>query len=349
MDIVEAVKMTPFKRSSSWTDDSHLIYGELRESPLHDLMPIAQPGLLSRVTKYGSVGKSLHALGRPFELRPSMEETSDINEDDSVVKLEKKFTSPLIYAASIGVLPAFQYGFNNGDMNTAAVPMRASLGIPVGGRAADDSIWGFCVSVFCLGALIGCTTGASLAELRGRRCALLASSAAFIVGSLLQVISAWTSFGILAMVTGRTVSGVAAGATTVVVPMYLGEISPPHLRGALGTAFQLTCVIAMLLAQVLGFPSLLGTEELWPVYVALVILPGILLFALQGYLVESPRWLISQGSHKNEAAREAIAQLHAVAIDNSGVQLELEMLKETIGGRNTTKKKKRRERICQAV
>jgi len=349
MDIVEAIKAPRWRRSTSWTDDGQFIYGELRESPLHDLMPIAQPGLLSRVTKYGSVGKSLHALGKPFQLKPGMEDIDDIDGDDSMVKLEQKFTHPLICAAAIGVLPAFQYGFNNGDMNTAAVPMRASLGIPVGGLPFNDSVWGFCVSVFCLGALIGCTTGASLAELHGRRCALLVSSAAFVVGSLLQVISAWTSFGILTMIAGRTVSGMAAGSTTVVVPMYLGEISPPHLRGTLGTTFQLTCVIAMLVAQVLGFPSLLGTEQLWPVYVALVALPGIIIFACQGYLVESPRWLISQGSHKNEAAREAIAQLHAVAIDNSGVQLELEMLKETIEGGNRTKPKAEKNGFAQLL
>jgi hypothetical protein len=59
---------------------------------------------------------------------------------------------------------------------------------------------------------------------------------------------AWTRIGLLVL--GRLVTGVACGGSTVVVPMYLGEVSPAHLRGMLGTAFQLTCVIAMTLAQV---------------------------------------------------------------------------------------------------
>ena len=52
------------------------------------------------------------------------------------------------------------------------------------------------------------------------------------------------------LIIGRAVTGIACGGATVVVPIYLGEISPAHLRGTLGTLMQLTCVIGMLVAQV---------------------------------------------------------------------------------------------------
>lgn len=55
-------------------------------------------------------------------------------------------------------------------------------------------------------------------------------------------------------------TGLAAG----LAPMYLTEISPIHLRGAVGTIYQLIIVIAILTSNILGFPSLLGTESLWP-------------------------------------------------------------------------------------
>ena len=66
------------------------------------------------------------------------------------------------------------------------------------------------------------------------------------------------------MIAGRFVTGMACGATTVVVPMYLGEISPPELRGALGTSFQFTICISMCAAQVLGMGEFLGTPDGWP-------------------------------------------------------------------------------------
>ena len=47
------------------------------------------------------------------------------------------------------------------------------------------------------------------------------------------------------MLLGRVIAGMASGATTVVVPIYLGELAPPHLRGAFGVMFQLACVCAL--------------------------------------------------------------------------------------------------------
>ena len=47
--------------------------------------------------------------------------------------------------------------------------------------------------------------------------------------------------------------------------MYLTEISPGHLRGAIGTVYQLVIVISILISNILGLPQMLGTEDLWPV------------------------------------------------------------------------------------
>lgn len=46
--------------------------------------------------------------------------------------------------------------------------------------------------------------------------------------------------------------------------MYLTEISPVHLRGAVGTVYQLIIVIAILIAYVVGFENVLGSDTLWP-------------------------------------------------------------------------------------
>lgn len=43
--------------------------------------------------------------------------------------------------------------------------------------------------------------------------------------------------------------------------MYLGELAPKNLRGALGVVPQLFITIGILVAQLFGFRSLLATEE----------------------------------------------------------------------------------------
>ena len=110
----------------------------------------------------------------------------------------------------------------------------------------------------------------------------------------------------------------------VVVPMYLGEIAPPHLRGTLGSAFLLTAVTGMLLAQVLGLPAALGTREGWPWVLASVTLPAAaqLLF-LAPTLLESPRWLLMAG--RAEDARSTLAALRGCTTAQDAVELEEEL------------------------
>lgn len=321
MDSLRENLLLPVKRRSSW---SHLLYADLRDSPLHNLVPIAQPGVTSRVSHCQSVGKSLEVLGDAF----TPGETSE-----TVVKVQGGYTGPLLVAAAVAVLPALQYGFNAGNMNTASAAMRMGLGIPSGQSQYSDSLWGFCISVFCLGALQGCVVGASLADSFGRRCTLVTASCAYALGALLEAASCLPGraglscgVGVALMILGRAISGTASGATTVVVPMYLGEISPPHLRGAFGTLFQLMACIAMLTAEVLGLPCLLGTQDTWPLYVLLATLPALVLVILQSLLVESPRWLVSQGSDNYEAAQDVLAYLRGELQDDISVTQELDFM-----------------------
>ena len=58
------------------------------------------------------------------------------------------------------------------------------------------------------------------------------------------------------LILGRFVIGVYCGLTTGFVPMYVGEVSPTDLRGALGTLHQLGIVIGILIAQVSPHPWL---------------------------------------------------------------------------------------------
>lgn len=53
----------------------------------------------------------------------------------------------------------------------------------------------------------------------------------------------------------------SAGLSSNVVPMYLGELSPKNLRGAIGIVPQLFITIGILCAQVLGIRNILGNSE----------------------------------------------------------------------------------------
>lgn len=63
------------------------------------------------------------------------------------------------------------------------------------------------------------------------------------------------------LIIGRFVVGLYSGLSTGFVPMYVGEVAPTSLRGALGTLHQLGVVIGILIAQVCLAPSSLSVHE----------------------------------------------------------------------------------------
>lgn len=77
---------------------------------------------------------------------------------------------------------------------------------------------------------------------------LMANVLAFIAAALMGFSKMAASWEML--IIGRFVVGLYSGLTTGFVPMYVGEVAPTALRGALGTLHQLGIVVGILMAQV---------------------------------------------------------------------------------------------------
>lgn len=121
------------------------------------------------------------------------------------------------------------------------------------------------------------------------------------------------------LILGRFFIGLNCGTNTALVPMYLSEIAPISLRGALGkfgpgfgasqthhdslagTVSQLGVTIGLLLGQVLGLPYILGTKEGWPFLLGVAFIPAVLQLLLLPMCPESPRYLLLSKGRLNEA------------------------------------------------
>ena len=73
------------------------------------------------------------------------------------------------------------------------------------------------------------------------------------------------------------------GYSSVLVPIYLGELAPPTLRGMLGTLTQFALVIGILFADLLAFPF--ATESSWRVLFAVTLMISMLQLLCSPFLL----------------------------------------------------------------
>ncbi|XP_067898909.1 solute carrier family 2, facilitated glucose transporter member 2-like [Heterodontus francisci] len=162
--------------------------------------------------------------------------------------------------------------------------------------------WTLSVSIFCIGGMFSSFFVGYLADKLGRLKAMLAANILAIVGAVLMGLAKLGPSHIL-IITGRAITGFYCGLSTGLVPMYVGEISPTSLRGALGTIHQLAIVIGILLSQVFGLDFLLGNDRLWPLLLGLSGVPAILQTILLPFCPKSPRYLYIKLGNEEEARK----------------------------------------------
>ena len=163
-------------------------------------------------------------------------------------------------------------------------------------------------------ALLGCIAGVLLV---GRLTDWLGRWRMFLVSALLFVVSAlWCYFAasVSDLVLARIVGGLGVGFGSLLVPIYVAEISPPAIRGALVSLHQLGIVTGMTLAYVVNAYIGRGGNELWlaehgwRLMLAVCGIPAIVFLALMPLMPESPRWLIKRG--RNDDALRVLRRLH---------------------------------------
>ncbi|EHB12479.1 Solute carrier family 2, facilitated glucose transporter member 2 [Heterocephalus glaber] len=191
-----------------------------------------------------------------------------------------QITGTLAFTVFTAVLSSFQFGYNIGVINA---PQQASetrtlhvLGVPLDDRKATNNY------------VINSTDALPISPHPGTSTPVPWPEEETV-----------TSTGLVTMLWSLSVSSFAVGGMIAsffglisgLVPMYIGEIAPTSLRGALGTLHQLAIVTGILISQIIGLDFILGNQDLWHILLGLSAGPALLQSLLLIFCPESPRYL----------------------------------------------------------
>nr|XP_021507591.1 solute carrier family 2, facilitated glucose transporter member 6 isoform X3 [Meriones unguiculatus] len=169
-------------------------------------------------------------------------------------------------------------------------------------------------SVFTLGAAAGGLSAMLLNDLLGRKLSIMFSAVPSAIGYALMA----GAHGLWMLLLGRTLTGFAGGLTAACIPVYVSEIAPPGVRGALGATPQLMAVFGSLSLYALGLLlpwRWLAVAGEGPVLVMILLL---------SFMPNSPRFLLSKG--RDEEALQALTWLRA----DSEVHWEFEQIQDNV-------------------
>jgi len=257
-------------------------------------------------------------------IAPSMETGGNGKENqEGPIQMDSGLNFRLAFAIAAGAFgSAWQHGYNTGVMNAPqklienwinsssctpeTTPDDDTDGVVACSGTKTEGelkiIIAILVSAFCVGGIIGGSLIGVISSRFGRKGGLLLINILMAIGGIFLFAAKYAnSWEVLAV--GRLIIGVNAGLNAGISPMYLSEISPVALRGAVGTVYQLIITISILISQVLGINNVLGNEAGWPFLLGLTIIPGILQLITLPFCPESPKYLLLEKNKPEEATK----------------------------------------------
>ncbi|WRX22591.1 Major facilitator [Theobroma cacao] len=223
-------------------------------------------------------------------------------EDLTPINPQGKSSGIVLPFVGVACLGAILFGYHLGVVNGALEYLSKDLGIAEN-TVLQGILFRWVVSTLLAGATVGSFTGGALADKFGRTRTFQLDAIPLIIGAVLSS----TAQTIQTMIIGRLLAGIGIGISSAIVPLYISEISPTEIRGALGSVNQLFICIGILAALVAGLP-LAGNPRWWRTMFGIAAVPSILLALGMAFSPESPRWLFQQG--KIPEAEKSIRTLY---------------------------------------
>jgi MFS family permease len=192
----------------------------------------------------------------------------------------------VLLATGVTAIGGFLFGYDTAVINGANSYLKAHLNL-------DPAQEGLAGASAILGCIPGAAAAGFLSDRFGRRRMLFLCAGLYAVSGILSAVPR-TLGGFLC---ARFISGLGIGASSLICPVYIAEISPGKWRGRLGTLFQLGIVTGIFITLFMNrLIQGMGDEAWnaaygWRWMLGMEAVPAMAFLGLLFAVPESPRWL----------------------------------------------------------
>jgi sugar porter (SP) family MFS transporter len=222
---------------------------------------------------------------------------------------ESRKVGYVLFLGCTAALGGLLFGFDIAIISGAGPYLRKEF-------ALSDLGLGWAFSSLLFGCALGCVIAGRLTNRWGRKKLLLFISVLFACTSVETALAP----NFEAFVIARFIAGLAVGGVSLLSPMYVAEVSPAPMRGRLGTMYQMSIIIGILISYGLNYllRNTGGNNWRWMFFTGVV--PSAVFFLFVTKAPETPRFLALKGKDRDalvvlrriESETDAPAQLEAI-------------------------------------
>merc|ERR1711977_702462 len=254
------------------------------------------------------------AMSRQNSIRLSV--TDDVNRIEAPVTWKAYLMCA--FASFGGIFFGYDSGYINGVLGSELFVHK------VEGPTADalsSSHQSLVVSILSAGTFFGALIAGDMADMIGRKWTVIFGCLIYMIGVIIQMITG-AGNALAAIVTGRLVAGIGVGFESAIVILYMSEICPRKVRGALVAGYQFCITIGIMLASIVVYATKDRTDTgNYRIPIAIQFPWGLILGGGLLLLPDSPRYFVKRGNI--EAATNALSRLRGQPRESQYIQVEL--------------------------
>ncbi|KAF3032157.1 hypothetical protein E8E12_001214 [Didymella heteroderae] len=242
--------------------------------------------------------------------KQSLQATTDVNMTEAPVTWKAYLLCA--FASFGGIFFGYDSGYINGVLNSPLFIEEVEgpicpNGLSTPGCAISSSNTSLIVSILSAGTFVGALIAGDVSDIIGRKWTIVIGCAIYIVGVVLQMAASGRDL----LVAGRVIAGIGVGFESAIVILYMSEICPKKVRGALVSGYQFCITIGLLLAACVNYAvQNRGDTGEYRIPIGIQFAWGLILGGGIACLPDSPRYFIKRG--KTEKARAALMKVRGV-------------------------------------